>query len=100
MPPEQAIRRVAAERLFVRMRGELIGPGEYEGTDEPFHGPADADELNREEIEEIRVRRDVAVDAEVVHAADQSPAEQVLPDPVHGDQRGERVVIAGESFRP
>jgi hypothetical protein len=50
-----------------------------------FYIPAGTDQLGREPIEELGMRRRLSLDAEVFGSVDQPGAEMVLPDPVDGD---------------
>src|SRR5207249_9076303 len=67
--------------------------------DEPMQfldRPAVIDEPACEPVEELRMRGLLAHDSEVAGCADQSFPEVMLPDAVHDDARGERIVRAGE----
>jgi hypothetical protein len=55
-------------------------------------------ELDRQPIEQFRVRRKPTLDAEVVLGLDQPAAEELLPGAVDDDPRGERVVGGDEPF--
>ena len=52
-----------------------------------FQVPSGADQLGREPIEELGMRRRLSLDAEVLGRFDEARAEMVLPDPVDGDAR-------------
>ena len=61
--------------------------------------PAGADELGRQPVEQLGVRRRLALDAEVLGRLDQARAEMVLPDPVDGHAGRQRVVGTSQPAR-
>ena len=77
------------------------------GHHQPVHrldAPAALDELGREPVEQFRMRRPLAHLAEVARRAHDAFAEVMLPDPVHHDARGQRILRRrkplGESAPP
>ena len=59
------------------------------------------DELGGQPVEQFRVRRPVALQAEIVRRADDAAAEVILPDAIDHHAGRERVVLAtGEPVRP
>ncbi len=76
--------QVRFARLPVRLR-------EHHLPDQVLDRPAAIHNLRREIIEQLRMRRRLAGDAEVVNRLDDAPAEQVMPNPIHRHARNERV---------
>ncbi len=64
-----------------------------------LHAPAALDELERQPVEQLRMRRRLAHLAEVARRADDAFAEMMLPDPVHHHARGQRIVRATRATR-
>ena len=58
--------------------------------------PATADEVGGEPVEQFRMRRGAAADAEVVGRGDEAAAEVMLPDPVDHHPRREWMARTGE----
>jgi hypothetical protein len=87
---EQAVLGVFFEQLL-RDGGLPIG---CRRDDEPLHRldvPACADEFSGEPVEQFRVAREFASDAEVLDGLDQPGTEVHLPPPIDGDPGGERI---------
>ena len=61
-----------------------------------LHRPAARDELAGKPVEQLRVRRGVALKAEIIRGADNPAAEVVLPQPVGHHAGSERVVGRGD----
>ena len=57
-------------------------------------------EVDRQPIEQLRMRRPLALGAEVGRRADDARAKEHLPDAIHGDPRGERILAASRSTGP
>ena len=57
-----------------------------------FHVPTGADEFGGEPVEEFGVGGGVALHAKVARRADEAGAEELLPETVHGDAGGERIL--------
>jgi hypothetical protein len=70
---------------------ETVGAAEHDRTDEPFHRPAVFNEADGEVVEQLGMARLASGRAEVVDRLDEAPSEEVLPDPVRHDPRGERM---------
>ena len=71
------------------------------GDDQLVHalgGPI-AHEFDREPVEQFRMRRQSALDAEVVFGLDDAPAKVLLPDAVHKDTRRKRIVCGDDPTR-
>ncbi len=87
LPPEQLVRQ-----LGVRVdRGLLVGRGEHDGSDQFFAAPTEVAILRGEPVEKLRMRRTGAVRSEIVRCGHDSDAEELLPDSVRGNARGERI---------
>ena len=69
------------------------GRGDHQ-FEKPFHVPARFAELDRQPIEQFRMRRQLAADAEVAGGADQARAEHFLPEAIDGDARRQRMIGA------
>ena len=80
-------------------RAHAVGPGEGEPAHEPFLRPAVVDEVGGQPVEQFGVRGSVAAGAEVVDRMHDPEAEELLPDPVDGDPRGERIERVGDPVR-
>ena len=65
-------------------------------ADEAFDGPAVFLEVHGEVVEKLGMGRALTGLAEVVDRANDSTSEEVVPDPVDHDSRGQRVFFAGE----
>ena len=83
-------------------RGPVVGPGrgllpggagENLAVDR-LHRPAAADEVGGEPVEQFRMRRPPAADAEIVRRGDEAAAEVMLPDPVDHHSRREGMIGA------
>ena len=59
---------------------------------QPLDAPPVFHELRRQPVEQFGVRGPFAGHAEIVDGPDDATSEVVLPDPVHHDSRGERMV--------
>src|SRR6185436_7692842 len=73
-----------ARRLPVRRRGQ-------DQSLELLHAPAARDELEREPVEELGMRRALALRAEVLARRDEPAPEDALPRAVDEDARRQRV---------
>src|SRR4051794_33062153 len=61
--------------------------------------PAGFYESDRQPIEQLRMRRAFAIYTKIAWCADDSGAEVTLPDAIHHNSRGQRVVRIGDPFR-
>src|SRR5882757_9534282 len=73
--------------------------GEHDSPDQLLGGPAVANKLPGQIVEQLRIRRTVSHDAEVVDRRDDALTEQVCPDTVHRDPRGKRVLRTCQPIR-
>ena len=76
-------------------------PIRFRGHDGPVHGleaPAFLDEVRREPVEQLWMRRLLAGAAEVVRISGDGLVEMPEPDPVHDGSGGEWVIGAGDPF--
>ena len=64
-----------------------------------LHVPAAFAELHGEPVEQFRMRRPLALRAEFIDLRAERVAEELLPEPVHKDARGERVLGRDEPVR-
>ena len=88
---EQDIERIALAQIAAPGGGLAIRRG---GDDVPDHllpAPAEADELGGEVVEQFGMRRALAERAEVFRRRDESATEEIFPELIHRDARGERV---------
>src|SRR5439155_16024065 len=96
---EQTILRVPGEQ-FGRAPGYLaVGGRSDDESLHVFHIPAGPDEFGRQPLEQFRVRRPLALNAEVFHRLGQADAETLLPETIDGHARGERVRRIDEPLR-
>jgi hypothetical protein len=63
---------------------------------EKFEPPPRAHQFAGQPVEELRMARPAAVQAEVTRCRHDSPAEVILPDPVGDDAGGERIGAVGD----
>ena len=68
-------------------------------VDQLFEIPAALDELQRQAIQQLGIKRFLALAAEVLRRLHQTATEQALPDAVHRDPRQQRMVRCGEPAR-
>ena len=94
--PEEAIVRVGEVVDLDVLRIELIDAAGDDALDEPLDAPAVSDELPGEVIQQLGMGGRGGAGSEVVHAFDEAATEEVVPEPVDRDPRGERVVAADE----
>ena len=93
VPPPQAILRVGFEVGGARLvRLHVDGAGHDQLVDR-FELPAVLDQLAGEIIEQLGMRRRIALDAEIVRRADDAAAHVVLPEAID-DDAGEEVAGA------
>src|SRR6476660_3441692 len=67
-----------------------------------MHGldiPAGLYKSDREPVEQLRMRRALAIYAKIAGCTDDSGAEVTLPDAIHHDSRSQWVVWTGDPFR-
>src|SRR5262249_47398480 len=64
-----------------------------------LHAPAALHELHGEPVEQLRMRRQLAVLAEISNAGNDRAAEMTQPDMVHCNSRGKRIFTAGDPTR-
>ena len=93
-PPQQAIVGIDRVRPAVVRTAHGVGTAQHQAADQALLGPAVRDEPQREGVEQLRVGGRLAATSEVIDRADDPLAEQPLPDAIHGDPRGQRIVAA------
>ena len=95
-PPQELI--VGIDRLAsgIGLGRKPIGAAEDQFADEGFGGPAPRLESTRQMIEQFWVSGPVSTETEIVGAGHQAPPEQVQPDAVDGNARGQWVVGVGQ----
>src|SRR5439155_1364384 len=87
--PEQAI--IGIDLGFLRIERGVLEISRT-GHDEPvqrFQCPTSIHELAREPLEQFRMRRQFAANAEIVHRADESLCKMMLPNAVYDNSRNE-----------
>ena len=90
--PEQLVVGIGEVIFFIMGRVELIDAAADDALDELFEAPTIGDELLGQMIEQLRMRWGCAAGTEVVHGLDEASAEEPVPDAIHDDACGERVV--------
>ena len=96
---EQFVFRIKREQ-FRRDVGILaIGAGGDEQANEGFYVPAGAHELAGEPVEQLGMRRGIALRAEIAGRADEAGTKELLPKTIGDDARGERVFRINEPTR-
>ena len=103
--PKETIIRVNVEwisALTIDVRGNLdvaaLLPGSrrQDQSVQFFQAVATVAKPDGEPLQQLRVRRPAAVEAQVVRSVDQACAEVVMPDAVNDDSREERVVFMSD----
>jgi hypothetical protein len=92
----EAVVGVGFVGAFVMVAAELVGAARHDLGDEGLHRPAMLDEARREVVEQGGVGRGLARGPEVVGSLDETDAEEMLPDAVGHDPRGEGMLGAGD----
>ena len=82
--PEEDVVRVAGEVRRVRLRILTVGRAGDDQAVDCLHAPAAFHEFGREPVEQGRVRRPLAVAAEVVDRRHDRPAEMTAPEMIDG----------------
>ena len=91
--PEQAGVLVDAGGGFVKVGRLQVGLREDDLAVQGFQFPAVGDKSLREEVEELRVRRLAAHEAEVARGVDEAGAEVVMPQAIREHAGGDGVVL-------
>ena len=73
-------------------RRHLVGLGRHHQLVDLLDAPAAVHELDRQPVEQLRMRRLLAHLAEVVERRDDAAAEVMLPEPIDDHARGQRIV--------
>ena len=76
-----------------------IGRAQDQLPNERLQIPATLDKVHRQPVKQLRVAGPVRLDPQVLHTLDDPGAEELLPDPVHHDPRGERMVAVNQPPR-
>ncbi len=79
--------------------GLLEGAARDDEADNVFHIPAALHELHRQPVENFRINRALALQAEVSRCAHQAGAEEHLPEMIHDHPRGERIFPRHDPLR-
>ena len=98
-PGKQAIVRVLLELQRCGGRGLAIGRGRDHEPEEGLHVPSGLPELDRQPVEQLRVRRRLPGDAEFSHGGNEALSEDLRPEAVDVDAGGERMVRIGQPLR-
>ena len=93
--PEQTVVGVLRCSDRIIRGAHAIGTTEHEAADELPLRPATMHEAHREMIEQLRMRWRFTTRAEVVDAAHQPLAKELLPDAIHCDAGSQRVARIG-----
>jgi len=89
---EKDVARIAFQKLGRYCRRLTIRGSRNEQSLHAFHFPALPGEFGRQPIEQFRVGRCVTLLSKVVRGRHQPLAKKMLPIPVNGDARGQRVL--------
>ena len=91
---EQAVLGIFRRHLRHDPRGLAIRRARHDLPHEVAHAPRlrSVAKLDREPVEQFRVRRVVALHAEIVHRPHQPRAKELLPEPVHRHAREQRIL--------
>ena len=92
LAPVQAVVRVLGEKLVGGLARTPIGIREQHRLDDVAHVPAALHELDGQPVQQLLVRRRLALRAEVVQNLRQARAEEHLPQAVDEHAGGERIV--------
>ena len=88
---QQTVLRIFLQQLRRHLRRLSISRAHHDGLLHRLHVPAVAHELRRQPVQQFRIRRPLALRAEIFHGLHQPHAEIHLPEPVHRHARGQRV---------
>jgi len=88
---EEPVLRIAFVHLVGNRGAAAVGVGEDEAAGHGLEIPPAFDELDRQIVEQFGMARLLALTPEVLRRGDEAGAEELLPEPVHGDSGGERV---------
>ena len=89
---KQPVVRIHLSRPLIRDARQAIRVRQHHLAVHRFHRPAAFAEAPGQVVEKLRVRWPVAGLAEIVDRPHQSLAEMMLPDAVHHDARGQRII--------
>ena len=107
-PAGQTETRASGEQFVLGVLGEqgggdrrvlAIGRAHDDEPKRPLQVPAVLDEIHGEPVEELRVERAFALQAEVFDSAHESLAEEHLPEMIHGHAGGEGILLGGQPAR-
>ena len=96
---QQLIGRVGLQLPGGRGRALAIGSARHDQPHEALHIPTALDEINREPIEQLRVRGPIALQTKIGQRADQAFAKKQLPDAIHRHPGGERIFLHRDPLR-
>ena len=89
---EKAVLRVFLQQVHLGGNGGLaVGGGEGDGLAESLDVPAGVHEINRDPVQQLGMRGELALHAEVLARSDDPATEEHLPDPVHEHAGGEGI---------
>ena len=71
----------------------------HDGFDEAFHVPAVVHEIDGEPVEQLGMRRALALEAEIIRCAHQPGTEEHLPHLIHKHAGSERVLLRRDPLR-
>ena len=92
LPGEKPVRGVLVAQVVPRDRRLPVGRGGRDQAVDVLHPPTRVDELRRQPVQQLRMRRGFAPQAEVVGSRDEARAEVFLPDPVDRDAGSQRII--------
>ena len=98
LTPEIAVLRVGGGVGGNVRAGQLISLGEQDQLVQLLNGPAVFDEAGGQVVEQFRMGRGGAANAEIRGGRDDAFPEMVMPDPVDHDPGGQRVSGIGQPF--
>jgi len=96
LAPEEAVTRVVLHRRGVEPRRLAIRGRRDDQPVHRLHAPSPRDHLRGEPVEELRMRRRTAIEAEVARRLDQSRPEVRLPEPIDDDAGEQWVARVGD----
>ena len=96
--PEETVLRVEAQSLGVVGAAEPVGTAEDESAEETLLRPPVGHEARRQVVEQFGVGGAFAAFAEIVDAADEPFAEELLPKSIRRDASRQRVAAVRDPF--
>src|SRR5258706_7127533 len=97
--PEHFIIGIDPGSLLTESRGLLIGARCQDEAMQLLEAPTVAHEFAGQPVEQSRVGRALAFQAEIARGSHNSAAEMILPDPVYHDARRQRIIRVGQDVR-